>query len=371
MKKVLVLTFGSRGDVQPYIALGEALAVRGAQVTLCTSKSFTSDIEAHGLSPAPLSVDVQTLAQTPEMKQALKSVRGRLSAMRTGKELVARQLEEMWRVAQDVRPDVIVYHPKAAAAPYFARALGAIAVPSFLQPGYLPTRRLPPVVVPFPDLGPIANRTSNAVIGALIDFGFRSLIKPWLKTQTALTAGGGLAAFDGYHPDAREVPRLHAFSSHLAPEPDDWAQRDYVTGAWVLNESDAAPDAALVQFLSSGPPPVYIGFGSMPDDNPEQSTRMVIDAVQRAGVRAVLAAGWGGLTIADAPETIHMIESAPHDWLFPRCSAVVHHGGAGTTHQGLRCGRPTLVCPVFGDQPFWGKRIAAIGAGPHRSACES
>jgi sterol 3beta-glucosyltransferase len=146
----------------------------------------------------------------------------------------------------------------------------------------------------------------------------------------------------------------------------------YVTGYWTLDEnsdrsdrtdaSDPPPD--LAEFLARGEPPVYVGFGSMSGTDPATTTRTVLDAIRRAGVRAVLASGWGGLAPSDAPARVHVVESAPHEWLFPRCAAVVHHGGAGTTAAGLRAGCPSVVCPFFGDQYFWGRRVESIGAGP-------
>jgi len=310
MTKVLLISFGSRGDVQPYIALGKALAQRGAAVTLSTSKSFNDAISLHGLKAAPNSIDVEAMMQSPDMEAALRTFRGKLAAMRIGKEMVSRQLDETWQIVQDLRPDIIVYHPKAATATYFARALGVVAIPSFLQPGIIPTKHLPPVLLPFPDLGPVGNRVSNAFFHQLFQFGGRSLIKPWMKSHPALFAGEAISPLDGYSPQNKEVPRLHAFSHNLVPKPEDWPNRDFVTGPWFLDEQTTQPDAA------------------------------------------------------DVPEDIHIIKSAPHDWLFQRCAAIVHHGGAGTVHQGLRCGKPMLICPVFADQPFWGKQVAALGVGP-------
>ncbi len=119
----------------------------------------------------------------------------------------------------------------------------------------------------------------------------------------------------------------------------------------------------MQRFLDAGDPPVYVGFGSMSGRDPQHLTKLVIDALQQAGVRGLIATGWGGLTAADLPETIFKIDSVPHDWLFPRVAAVVHHGGAGTTAAGLRAGRPTVICPFIVDQPFWGRRVHELGAG--------
>ncbi len=126
---------------------------------------------------------------------------------------------------------------------------------------------------------------------------------------------------------------------------------------------DWQPSPELEAFIESGPPPVYIGFGSMAGKNPERLARIVIEALQQTGQRGIIAAGWGGLTTGQLPDTIFPIDSAPHDWLFPRMAAVVHHGGAGTTAAGLRAGRPTIICPFLGDQSTWGQHVYDLGAG--------
>ena len=161
-----------------------------------------------------------------------------------------------------------------------------------------------------------------------------------------------------------QIPILHAYSQHVAPAPTDWPEGVTATGYWFLDRVDTwRPPDELQDFLDRGSPPVYIGFGSMAGREPERLTRVVIDALQQANVRGIIATGWGGLTADDLPETMLKIDTAPHDWLFPRMAAVVHHGGAGTTAAGLRAGCPTVVSPFFGDQPFWGRRVYELGVG--------
>jgi sterol 3beta-glucosyltransferase len=165
------------------------------------------------------------------------------------------------------------------------------------------------------------------------------------------------------------VPVLHGHSAAIWPAPHDWPAHAEVTGAWFLDPPGGDPSwsapPGLIAFLGKGAPPVYIGFGSMAGVDPESTTRVVMDAVARAGVRAVLARGWGGIDrTAPMAAQVHLVDEVPHAWLFPRMAAVVHHGGAGTTAAGLRAGRPTLVCPFGLDQPFWGRRVQALGVGP-------
>jgi sterol 3beta-glucosyltransferase len=154
--------------------------------------------------------------------------------------------------------------------------------------------------------------------------------------------------------------------------PDDWDENAVVTGYWFLDAAAAwQPPAELMAFLEGGPPPVYVGFGSLPSADGEHMTSLVLDALAKSNQRGVLATGWGGLGRRQMPPHVCVIDSAPHDWLFPRMAAVVHHGGSGTTAAGLRAGRPSIVCPAFGDQPFWAHRVHSLGVGPapipHRS----
>lgn len=149
------------------------------------------------------------------------------------------------------------------------------------------------------------------------------------------------------------------------PKPEDWGPEIDIAGFVFLDlASSFKPPEELVKFLDAGEPPVYIGFGSIVVDDPDKFTKMIFEAVEKAGVRALVSKGWGGLGDEDnTPENVYMLENTPHDWLFPKCSAVVHHGGAGTTAIGLKCGKPTMIVPFFGDQQFWGSMIGESNAG--------
>jgi len=161
------------------------------------------------------------------------------------------------------------------------------------------------------------------------------------------------------------VPTLYSYSSSVVPKPPDWGEHIHVTGYWFLDHSsDWQPSADLVNFLEAGPPPVYIGFGSMTNRAPEATAKIVLEALKRSGQRGLIATGWGGLKSADLPDGVFKLESVPHDWLFPRVAAVVHHGGAGTTAAGLRVGVPSVLVPHFGDQPFWARQVVRLGVGP-------
>jgi hypothetical protein len=159
------------------------------------------------------------------------------------------------------------------------------------------------------------------------------------------------------------------WSPGLVPKPPDWGPEIDIAGFVFLDlASSFKPPESLAKFLDCGEPPVYIGFGSIVVDDPDKFTSLIFDAVKKAGVRALVSKGWGGLgDEGNTPENVYMLENTPHDWLFPRVSAVVHHGGAGTTAIGLKCGKPTMIVPFFGDQPFWGAMVARAGAGAHQA----
>lgn len=156
-------------------------------------------------------------------------------------------------------------------------------------------------------------------------------------------------------------------SPALIPKPKDWGRHISISGFYFLSlASNYQPDPDLAAFLAAGPPPVYIGFGSIVVDDPNAMTKLIFDAVRKTGQRALVSKGWGGLggNELDKPEGVFMLGNCPHDWLFQHVSCVVHHGGAGTTAAGIALGRPTVIVPFFGDQPFWGAMVARAGAGP-------
>jgi UDP:flavonoid glycosyltransferase YjiC (YdhE family) len=163
-----------------------------------------------------------------------------------------------------------------------------------------------------------------------------------------------------------KVPYTYLWSPSLVPKPSDWGPEIDIAGFVFLELADNfKPPESLTKFLKDGPPPVYIGFGSIVVDDPDQFTELIFEAVKLAGVRALVSKGWGGLGGEDMhlPDDIYMLDNTPHDWLFPQVSAVVHHGGAGTTAAGLKCGKPTMIVPFFGDQPFWGAMVSKARAG--------
>lgn len=358
--KVVIFTFGTRGDVQPYVALGSALRGRGHDVVVSTGQGFDSLIGGAGLRARTLSIDFKRLLNTPDVQQALTSFRGKIAAYKAMKQETGRQYDEMWQVVRDEQPDLLVMSPKAFPAVLMARAMSIPCVATTLQPGFVPRSDFPQFLLG-QSLGAWGNRMSYRAFNCLVLLGQNQALKTWARQNLPGGVDHKLDGFAGYHPDDRTLPILQAFSAVLVPPPSEWSdQTAPTTGYWFMEPSPGTLDSALEGFLSAGEPPIYVGFGSMPAHDTERVSRVVKDAIQRLGMRAVLATGWGGLALQTS-KNVHVLSSVPHDLLFPRCAALVHHGGSGTTHEGLRWGRPTVICPAGVDQPFWARRLRAVG----------
>lgn len=166
--------------------------------------------------------------------------------------------------------------------------------------------------------------------------------------------------------DRLKVPFTYCWSQALIPKPEDWGDHIGISGFMMLSlGSDYTPEDELQKFLDAGDKPIYIGFGSITLDEPEKFAKTILEAVEKAGVRALISKGWLWENIdIEVPDNVHLLGNIPHDWLFKRVSAVVHHGGAGTTATGIALGKPTVIVPFFGDQFFWAGMVSRAGAGP-------
>jgi sterol 3beta-glucosyltransferase len=368
--KILIATIGTRGDVQPYIALGRALMASGHDITICTCAHFEPFVRENGLGYAYVNNDFIDFMHSPEGKIILGNAGSAWETLVTLSRvfpkfgyLQERQMEDVWTACKETDPDLILYHMKAMGAPDFAEKLGVPCMLAFWLPLHVPTTRFPAMGFPNLPLGPWYRWLTYRFIRRM-SIMMSKKIRQW-RTQHGLDpCSPGLRM---RLPDGRPLPVLYGFSRHIIPPPEDWAETATVTGYWFLNQAEAwNPPRSLTEFLSRGEAPVYFGFGSIFGRDPQHATQTIMEAVRRTGVRAILAQGWGGIepTASVQSESVLFIESAPHNWLFPQVSAVVHHGGCGTTAAGLLAGKPSIICPFFGDQPFWGRQVERIGVGP-------
>lgn len=363
--RLAIIALGSQGDVQPYIALGVGLRRAGHHVRLVTHENYEQHVQSYGLEFRAMHGNVQAFLDSDEMRELTE--RGNFLTINARAAREAQRVSLLWardglEACRDVNAILAgVGGLNVAFAIAQKLDLPIIQAPVF---PFTPTAAFPGVLLPqgISSLGGLANRLSHELVRQAMWQGFRAADAKARKEVLELPA----APFWGPYRSERlnRFPTLYGFSPSVIPPPKDWTNAR-VTGYWFL---DAAPDwtppAALEAFLAAGPPPVFVGFGSMGSRNPQETAALVLNALEPTRQRAILQTGWGGLRPENLPDHVHVIASAPHTWLFPRMAAIVHHGGAGTTAAGLRAGVPSIVIPFFGDQPFWGERVRALGVGP-------
>ncbi|KAG0205563.1 Sterol 3-beta-glucosyltransferase [Mortierella sp. GBA30] len=373
--RITCLTIGSRGDVQPYIALCKRLMKDGHSCRIATHGEYKDWIEGHGIEFGLVGGDPGELIElcvengmftVSFFREGLKRFRGWLDEL----------METAWTACQDT--DVLIESPSAMAGIHIAERLDIPYFRAFPFP-WTRTRAFPhPFAVPEHYLGRGYNYMTYVMIEQVFWKGISGQVNRWRKN----TLGLGPTSLEKM--EAHRVPSLYSWSPNVVPGPLDWNSWIHVTGYWFLDNPDltwtAPPD--LVEFLQADPnnKPIYIGFGSMVVPDPDGMTRTIIEAVVKAGVRAIISKGWSDrLTSQDdpaaatakkthaeeivIPPSVYMLKSVPHDWLFPQLAGCVHHGGAGTAAAGLRAGIPTVIKPFFGDQYFWAQRFEEAGVG--------
>ena len=382
--RVAVLAMGSRGDVYPYLALALGLEEAGHEVRVAAYTNFEGEVRARGLEYAPILGDYHEIVtgelgarlteEKPE-KQGAKMEEAGQNPLLLARHFLATIAPLMQKTFADALEicrgaDAILCSTIGLFTAYHvSEKLGIPYVPAFLQPVH-PTRELPSIVFPeapdrLPQGSPLRawyNLSTYWIPGKILVL-LRRTTNRARREVLGLPPMRGGNLFEAMVRD--RVPCLHGFSETVLPKPADWGRHLRVSGYWPLGRPGGwEPPKELEDFLCSGPPPVSVGFGSMNERDPERTTRTVLEALRISGKRGILLTGWGGLSNADLPDDVFKAEEVPHDWLFPRVAAAVHHGGAGTTAASLRAGVPTVVLPFFAEQAMWGRRVAKLGAGP-------
>lgn len=357
--KITILTFGSRGDVQPFLPLSLGFISRGHHVILAAPARFKSLVEEHGITFFPLAGDPEELSR--RMNDAgynfVKLVKELMShAVDIGAEMM-RQTDEACHDA-----DLIIHT--------FAHAVGAHTLareknipdihiqtfPMFTPTGDYPNISLPNLRIRF--LNRLSHTASLKITELTSSLGFEQV-----RRRAGLPKRKLYSPFKDTPPHFR-TPILCAWSPSLIPPSSDWSPRVHVTGYYFLPYNNSySPPNELREFLEAGKPPVCISFGSMVHKNPEKVDEFIRASLKQTNNRGVILSGWGSMKRESTSDVLYL-ESAPHDWLLPKCKMLIHHGGAGTTSAGLRAGIPQVVIPFTADQPFWGRRVHAIGAAP-------
>ncbi|KAL8722150.1 MAG: hypothetical protein Q9225_001294 [Loekoesia sp. 1 TL-2023] len=405
---VVIHVVGSRGDVQPFVALGKVLKARYShRIRLATHPIFKSFVEQNGLEFFSIGGDPAELmafmVKNPGLMPGMDSLRsGDVGKRRKGMYEI---VQGCWRSCIEVgdgtgtaasddhldslhspernterdatlagmpsaKPfvaDAIIANPPSFAHIHCAEKLGIPLHLMFTMP-WSPTQAFPHPLANIQSSNAdqsITNFISYALVEMMTWQGLGDIINRFREKSLGLEPVSLMWA-PGMASRLR-IPYTYCWSPALIPKPKDWGNYISVAGFYFLSlASQFTPDPELASFLEAGPPPVYIGFGSIVVDDPNAMTRLIFDAVKRSGQRALVSKGWGGLGSdeLEIPEDVYMLGNVPHDWLFRHVSCVVHHGGAGTTAAGIAAGKPTVVVPFFGDQPFWGSMVAKAGAGP-------
>jgi sterol 3beta-glucosyltransferase len=359
--RVTMVAIGSRGDVQPYVALGLGLQARGFDVRITCLETYKGLVEEAGLGCAPLGRDLVELLASEEGQAWLSGGRNAFRFFRSmrsiGGALMEHLLAEVQVACEDA--DLVVFGAMGFFGLNLAEQRRVPACAAMLQP-LEPTGAFPSIFTPGGrSLGRLGNRMSHRVIEHVSWRMVRPTVERLFRDHLGLAPAGGPGPLRRLR--RLGAPVLYGYSPTVLPRPTDWPVNVHVTGYWFLDPPErwAAP-RDLAEFLDEGPPPVYAGFGSMVPGDPEGTWRLVVEALERAGARGVLA---GAPPELARPGTIHVLDEVHHAWLFPRVAAVVHHGGAGTLAAALRAGVPSVPCPFFSDQPFWGERLHRLGAG--------
>lgn len=364
--RATIIGIGTRGDVQPLVALGKELARRGHGVKLATSAAYAALSEGHGFEFVGLSGDVENEIKASAGASMTAAGRNPYSATSAFREIIDRNIISWTHAirAAAADSDVVI---SGGTAVFFvlglARALRVPLVQAYLQP-IMPVSNVGSPLLPyFPVRLPgILNQAQYAVAIQLLWQVLRPAVARSERELLGTASVPLLAPINEFRRADRTI--LLAYSHHLVPQTQH-LPNVVTTGFWTL-ERDAGwePDPALAKFLEAGRPPVYVGFGSMPLHQPKRVARTVLAAVRSLGERVILDAGWSGMDPSDLRDDAIVVRNVPHDWLFERVAAVVHHGGAGTAAAALRAGRPSVVLPFILDQFFWAERLRALRVAP-------
>ncbi|MCO4764430.1 MAG: glycosyltransferase family 1 protein [Myxococcales bacterium] len=353
--KILLSPIGSRGDVQPMVALGLGLRARGHTVDFLAAETFDALLsERYGFRCLPGTPDIQEMLTTHAADLSSPIATARLLSREVKSQLQG-QIDALCGVVRAY--DLVVGAGVHMAGASVCEAKGVPYRSALYVPQLLPSGAHPPFLVPYQGLPAGLNRWMHGISNRLIDRWMLQPLRGYRRSAGLPDVADAMTMVLGKAP-------LLCCASELAGIPDDTRLEVQQTGALVLPlPADTALDANLLQFIEAGTPPVYVGFGSMVDPTPERTADLVREAAAIAGVRIVLGTGWSD-SHAQVGEQVMVIRAAPHALLLPRCLAAVHHGGAGTTFAAAMAGVPQLLVPHLMDQYYWGARITERGLGP-------
>ena len=359
--RISMVAIGSTGDVRPYVLLGKELKKRGHEVTIVCFDMTEKMVTEAGLNFAPLAGSVKDIF----MAVMTPGTNG-FTFLPKFKNALLDDLPQFLHTLEEGCKDA-----EAIICTFFGSVVYSIAekhnIPCIQTHYFLMDYNdmFPITTAPGLKMGKAWNKVSYKMGYALINTLEWHYLSDWRSEEGMKSKK--ISMSPDYYINGHKIPVLYAISPLLVPRAPEWDEHIHMTGFWTDPEPcEYEPEPSLVRFLEEGEKPVYIGFGSMVSGDMGQTLDIVLKAVAASGVRAIIGRGWGGgaLDAALSNPNVYVADYIPHDWLFSRVSAVVHHGGAGTTAAGVLACKPTLVVPFGGDQPFWGQRIYDLGIGP-------
>lgn len=358
--RIVMVVFGTWGDVRPNVVLGKALQKVGYRVLLVAAEEFSRWVRGHGIAFAGLGINIQVM-----MESLASDSTNPLKAIRTVNRVVGPALVQMGNAIATVVKEgdaLLVNEGSLSLVNGIVEKYNLHLIHINLQP-LAPTRELPglgmPVLPSWMPLRGVYNRWTGR-LNQRIRWSLFGTRGNQLRTEYFALPK---QTWSKHRADLDATASLLLVSRHIVPPPADWQPYQHITGYLFDEDKTWEAPCDLLNFLERGEKPVYIGFGSMGDRKPEATTRLVLEAVRQSGKRAILLSGWAGIGASDLPKEVFLLKYAPHPWLFPRMAAVVHHGGAGTTAAGLAAGTPSIVVPFFGDQPYWARLVHILGVG--------
>lgn len=355
-KLVTLLTGGTRGDVQPYVALGLGLREEGYRVRVAAHDGFANFVRAWDLEFISLGENPSDLFYRAEQRDALRggnnlfhTARAAWHYWQVARPLYVQLVERAWLAAQNC--DALIYGLPTFWAGALGDALHIHTIPAFMQP-LTPTRAFPCPLLPISNsLGAVGNRLSYTFCFAVMRLAWREALRAWHKKFRGARVSTAKI----------ETPTLYAYSQHIVPRPSDLPVQHHVTGFWFLPARAWTPPQSLENFLRAGAAPIFFSLGSATARDEQHLGALLLETQRATGLRFLISKFQGAHAL---PRTAFFaLDDVPHAWLLAHVRAVIHHGGAGTTAAALRAGVPQIITPIYSDSYFWGQRVFEKGVG--------
>lgn len=359
--KVTFLTLGSRGDVQPYVALAKKLIENGNEALVCTGASFKRFIEENSVGFHEATADLMVILDSEEGKKVFNGGRFNIfNMLKFSKEVITpafrKSMDDFLEASKG--SDIIIYHPKA---------LGAVDIAQHMN---IPCICLPPVPIMYPitefpnfaisadkSFGPFLNKLTYKAT-SLGEASYMKSINDFRKSSLNLPKrkAGEIA----FKVNETNIPIIYPISPFLFNEIESWKDRVFLSGFFFLDIGETKLDNELENFIESGNPPIVVSFSSMPLKAPALFKEKLLKALKETDNRAVILTGTSGMTFEN-DDNIYAVEKAPHRLIFKKAKGIIHHGGVGTMSEALLSGVPQLIMPFTTDQPFWAHRLYSKG----------